>query len=105
MGNKQKTEDFVHIGNIIPNALKNCRRQPDSDMGRVWEIWNHAVGEMIAKDAQPSAFKGRLLIVNVSSSAWLQNLQFEKKEIIRKVNAGLGKSQVKDIQFKVGKLK
>jgi predicted nucleic acid-binding Zn ribbon protein len=105
MSDKKNTKDFVHIGNIIPNALKNYRRQPDSGMGKVWEIWNHAVGKMIAENATPSAFKGKLMIVNVSSSAWIQNLQFEKDEIIKKVNAGLGKRQVEDIQFKVGPLK
>jgi len=105
MSDKKNTNDFVHIGNIIPNALKNYRRQPDSGMGKVWEVWNDAVGKMIAENARPSAFKGKLMIVNVSSSAWIQNLQFEKDEIIKKVNAGLGKRQVQDIQFKVGPLK
>ncbi len=105
MSAKKNTDDFVHIGSIIPNALKKYRQQPDSGMGKVWEVWNHAVGEMIAENARPSAFRGGLLIVNVSSSAWLQNLQFEKDEIIKRVNAGLGKHQVKEIQFKIGTLK
>lgn len=105
MSIRKNTEDFVHIGDILPNALKNYRRIPDSDMGKIWEIWNDAVGEMIAENARPSAFKGKLLIVNVNSSAWINNLRFAKDEIIRKVNAGLGKPRVRDIQFRIGPLK
>jgi predicted nucleic acid-binding Zn ribbon protein len=40
--------------------------------------------------------------VSVSSSAWLQQLRFQKAEMIALVNAALGDARVEDIKFKIG---
>jgi len=40
--------------------------------------------------------------VNVIDSAWLQQLWFLKKDIIRKVNDSLGEDLVGEIKFKIG---
>ena len=61
-----------------------------------------AVGEVIARNARPGAFKGKLLLVNVTSSTWAHQLQFLKKDIIKKVNDALGKELVEEIKFKIG---
>jgi predicted nucleic acid-binding Zn ribbon protein len=57
---------------------------------------------VIAANTRPAAFKGNLLIVNATSSSWLQQLRFLKPEILQKVNHVLGNVSVKDIKFKVG---
>ena len=71
-------------------------------MIRIWDIWEGAVGETIAKHTRPAAFKGQLLQVNVESSSWLYHLNFLKKELIEKINAALGKPLVSELTFKVG---
>ena len=68
------------------------------------EIWNQIVGESVSKNAQPSAFKGRLLLVEVNSSVWMHQLQFLKEDIIRKINETMGEEVVEDIKFKIGTL-
>ena len=73
-------------------------------MTAVWDIWAPTVGPVLAENAQPAAFKGRLLLVHVSSSVWLHQLQFMKLELIEKVNAACGKKLVEDITFKIGPL-
>jgi predicted nucleic acid-binding Zn ribbon protein len=55
-----------------------------------------------AQIRRPAAFKGKLLIVNVTDSAWLQQLWFLKKDIIGKVNGCLGEDLVEEIKFKIG---
>lgn len=98
------TKEFVHIGNIIQNALAGYRRKTDSELVRIWEIWDNAVGPAIFENARPAAFKGKLLIINVTSSTWIHALQFQKDIIIEKINNALGKKLVNEIQFKVGSL-
>jgi predicted nucleic acid-binding Zn ribbon protein len=68
----------------------------------VWRVWDRLVGENIARNARPAAFKGSLLLVYVTSSTWLHHLQFQKKEIVNRLNDDLGQSLVSDIKFKVG---
>ena len=102
MKNSKNIEEFVHIGNIIGNVLKTCRNDFDENLSQVWGKWDEAVGDGIAKNARPEAFKGTLLLVNVTSSTWMHQLQFLKKDILKQINQALGKDLVKEIKFKIG---
>ena len=104
MKNSKNLEEFEHIGNIIHNVLKTCRSDFDENLSQVWGKWNGAVGDGIAKNAQPKAFKGKLLLVHVTSSTWMHQLQFLKKDIIKQINHALGKELVEEIKFKIGPL-
>ena len=95
-------KEFEHIGNIIGNVLKACRNDFDENLAQVWGRWDEAVGNGIAKNARPAAFKGNLLLVNVTSSTWMHQLQFLKNDIIKQINQTLGKELVKEIKFKIG---
>ena len=92
----------VHIRNIIDKVLTSCRHDTNADLTEIWALWDNVVGQMIAENAQPAAFKGRILLVHVSSSIWIQQLQFLKKDIILMVNSALKKDLVEDIKFKIG---
>ena len=103
MGKERKDdESMVHIGTVLSRVVGDCRGPADSDLTRVWSIWNRAVGEAVASNAQPWAFKGTLLLVHVSSSTWLHHLGFMKDEILEKVNDALGRKMVEEIKFKIG---
>jgi predicted nucleic acid-binding Zn ribbon protein len=105
MDDPQKRSDFVHIGRILDNVLKSYRTESDSGLRDVWHLWDAAVGEAIAQNARPAAFKGNLLIVHVSNSSWLHQLQFFKKDLISAINTALGQPLLTDIRFKIGPLK
>ncbi len=98
---KDKTK-LVHIGSIIDTVLKTCRRESDGELIQVWHVWDGIVGDVIAKNAKPAAFKGRILLVYVSSSTWIHQLQFLKAEMIGKLNQALGKQLIDDLKFKIG---
>jgi len=98
----KEKRSFVHIGSVLRDMLKNSRLETDTSLIKVWDIWQEAVGDVIAANTRPAAFKGNLLIVNATSSSWLQQLRFLKPEILQKVNHVLGNVSVKDIKFKVG---
>ena len=102
MVKSKKNGEFVHIGDIINSVLKTCRRGCDEELSQVWSLWKSAVGDVIAKNTKPEAFKGALLLVHVTSPTWIHQLQFLKKDIINKVNQALGKELVQDIKFKIG---
>jgi len=102
MKTKKDKSKFVHIGSIIEGVLKNYRREPDGELIRVWHVWDNIVGDVISKNAKPAAFKGRILLVHVTSPAWVHQLQFLKKEMIAKLDEALGKSLIDDLKFKIG---
>ena len=73
-------------------------------MTDVWDIWTRVMGEPLAQNTQPAAFKGKILLVHVSSSVWLHQLQFMKQDLIEKVNDACGCRLVEEIKFKIGPL-
>jgi predicted nucleic acid-binding Zn ribbon protein len=94
--------EFVHIGRILDGVLKNYRREPDVELTTVWSLWDRVVGASIADNAKPAAFKGRILLVHVTSSTWIHQLQFSRKDIIAQLNRALGKTLIEEIKFKIG---
>ena len=92
------------MGEVLPSLLKSIRSGSDAQLVHIWELWDGLVGPNIAKNARPAAFKGKLLLVEVSSSTWMHQLQFLKSDIIRKINDALGEEMVAEIKFKIGTL-
>ena len=101
---RKKQKELVPLGTVLPNLLKSIRTGSDAQLVEVWELWDDVVGETIAKNARPAAFKGKLLLVEVSSSTWMHQLQFLKADIIEKINDAFGKEMVDEIKFKIGSM-
>jgi hypothetical protein len=71
---------------------------------RVFGVWNKAVGEVLARHAQPAAVRGKKLTVTVDSSAWMQQLSLLKPEIIGNLNQMLGENAVESITLRLGEV-
>ena len=61
--------------------------------------WPTAVGEKIAENTTVQDVKHGVLFVRANSPVWAQELQFQKKEVLFKINSALGKKTIKDIRF------
>jgi hypothetical protein len=72
--------------------------------GRIWLIWDDAVGAQIAAKARPVSFRDGMLTVAVANSPWMQQLTFLKQGIIGKLNELLGCDLVRDIFLKSGRV-
>jgi predicted nucleic acid-binding Zn ribbon protein len=72
--------------------------------GRIWVVWESAVGSRIASHAVPTAFREGTLTLAVDSAPWMQQLSFLKRELVAKVNGELGEEMVKDLYLKAGKI-
>jgi predicted nucleic acid-binding Zn ribbon protein len=102
---RSRNKDFTHIGSLIEQLQSRVRKNSNRDLSALWDCWDSLVGPLVAANAQPAVFKGKLLLVHVSSSTWLQQLQFLKSDMIRKINTSLGQHLVEEIKFKIGPLK
>lgn len=103
MSDKKRTA-CEPIANIIGDLVRNCQGGEGQSARIVWGFWDRVVGEMLARNAQPAAFRQRTLVVHVSSSVWLQELHFQKKDLIERLNQAAGGCVVDDIRFKLGAL-
>lgn len=71
---------------------------------RVWEVWEEAVGRLVARKAQPKKIQHGKLFVTVGNSVYLQEMQFYKMHIRDAVNQRLGAPVIKDIFFVLGRV-
>jgi hypothetical protein len=62
-------------------------------------VWGDIVGTRMAKATKPVRIERGELLIEVKSSAWKQQIQMMKPDIIRKLNQRLGKGTVKKIRF------
>ena len=104
MAKKDKDSKLIHISDILDSALGKYRPAMDLQMTNIWDAWDEAVGKPIAMNAKPDSFKDGVLIVNVSSSAWIHQLKFLEKEMILNINKQLDQMLVKQLRFKIGKI-
>lgn len=92
----------IQIGEIIGKVVQDFGRDADLGMIEVWKLWDNMFESPLSENTRPAAFRGKVLVVHVTSSAWIQELQFRKKDIISKINSTLGRDQVTEIKFKIG---
>ena len=82
------------LSNIEQQENWRSRRQ----FRRIVEIWPKAVGYAVARQTRPVGIQRQILQVATASSAWAQNLAFERRQILEKLNAQLTLTLV-DIRF------
>jgi predicted nucleic acid-binding Zn ribbon protein len=95
-------KNFAPLGQVIDKVVHQYRPQMDQTLIKVWDVWHAAVGDIVAENAQPAAFKRDILLVHVSNSTWLHHLRFMEKELIDNINRSLGETQVRTLKFKIG---
>ncbi len=104
MGRNKKDDNLIHIGDILGKTLNQFRPAKDTQMLKIWDIWDQAVGSPIAMNAKPESFKDGSLIVNVSSSSWIHQLKFLEKDMIANLNKMIGNNLIRNIRFKIGNI-
>lgn len=70
----------------------------------VKKIWPECVGPGISKKTSPIRLIGQTLYCSAASSAWLTELNYQKKDIIEKINAAIGEQAVAQIIFRIGRV-
>lgn len=103
MAQAGRKREFEHLGGALGGLL--ARFDPEGRMRvyRVWDFWGEAVGPAIAERARPYRLRDGVLMVQVSSHTWMQELQFLKEEIRAKLNARLGGELLRDLHFVPGR--
>jgi predicted nucleic acid-binding Zn ribbon protein len=87
------------LNRVLGSLQKQEAWQEQQQFQRLLKCWPKIVGPVVAAQARPVALSQRgLLKVATSSSAWAQNLAFERQRIMEKLNTKLTKPLV-DLHF------
>jgi predicted nucleic acid-binding Zn ribbon protein len=83
--------------------LNALQRQPNwriqRQLQQICTCWIEIVGSVVAAQTRPVAIQRQVLHVSVSSPGWAQNLAFERRHILSKLNTRFVNEQLVDIRF------
>jgi hypothetical protein len=93
---------------VLIKDILNKFIEENTEMPRIlWEFkiagaWRKINPENVAKNSAPDKLIGGVLYVNAKNSAWAQQINLLKSDIMLKLNAFMGTRAVKDIRLKTG---
>ena len=88
-----------HIGGALKKLIKTAGLEKGIAQQKALEIWSEIVGETVSKNTEPISIEHGSLNIKTATPVWRQELQFQKKNIIEKLNKKLNKKLIKDIRF------
>ena len=89
-----------HIAKSLKESLKKAGLYQGVKSIKILELWPKVVGEKIANKTEANYINNGTLFVEVFNSTWRQELQFQKKDIIEKLNKEIKEKIVREIKFK-----
>ncbi|MGB4549480.1 MAG: DUF721 domain-containing protein [Syntrophales bacterium] len=104
MKRRRRQKDLLKLGDVLNKALKRREVFVPFEDHKLLEIWRKSVGPQIATRTHPENIRRGTLFVRVSTSVWMQELQFMKKEIIAGINRFYGRETVQNIRFVIGEI-
>jgi len=93
------------IQTLLGGLLKN--RQLVASMRRVMvmSLWEQVVGTPVAQKSWPEKVTDGVLTIGVNSHAWAAELETLKPQILARYRQLLGRSALKDVEFRIGRRK
>jgi predicted nucleic acid-binding Zn ribbon protein len=93
---------FKSLNHILVTVENQPQWQEYQQFQRLLTRWAEVVGTSIALQTRPYAISNDVLYVATSGSGWVQELQFKRRLILKKLNTELSTSLI-DIRFSTTK--
>ncbi len=90
------------LDSVLAGVLGDLGLEAAAVAYRVGECWLQAVGADVARHARPAGIRSGVLVVNVDSSVWSQQLQLSRDEILAALKREMGAEAPRELRFRVG---
>ncbi|MFZ6017611.1 MAG: DUF721 domain-containing protein [Nitrospirota bacterium] len=85
---------------FIPPILKGLGIEDGAKLAMIKKEWRNLFNEPLSLHMSPSMLSEGEILLNVDSPAWLQQLNFYKEDIIKK----MGSYGIRSVRFRLGKV-
>lgn len=92
------------IGNIVAQLITARgygRIQADADFA---DAWSKAIGPALARFTRAGRLRRGILEVTAANSLTIQELTFQKQQVLKKLQADLPDAKIRDLKFRVGNI-
>ncbi|MGD8414520.1 MAG: DUF721 domain-containing protein [Candidatus Latescibacterota bacterium] len=90
---------FTKVGELLPSILSRLGLEQRFKEQKILALWPTIVGDELASRTQATRVDRGVLHVRVDHGAWMQELHFMEKELLRKLRAQAPGVKLKKIQF------
>lgn len=87
------------MGGVLGRVLQQLGLGREMAGWRAVSAWPELVGPRVAGHTRAVAFRDGTLHVEVEGSAWMQELGYLKRDLVRRINQQLGIADVRDVRF------
>jgi len=87
------------LGSILPGLMRQLGLEDRAIGWRAVSEWPALAGERVARHSRATGFRDGILTVEVEGSAWMHELGFLSRELVRRVNDHLGAEVVREVKF------
>ncbi len=94
---------MVGIGQVVPQVLRDLGFEKAQLLSQLSEAWPSVVGEEAATHARPDLLRKGELEVMVDSSAWANEIQMRRVEILDGLREALGADAPTSLRLRVGR--
>ncbi len=104
MSRRKRTKGpLTSVGEVLNSVMTGLEMPEDIELkGNVFLAWEEIIGDA-GPHSRPFRFKGSTLIVEVTESAWINELSMRKTDIINRLESAVGEKVVEDIRFEIKK--
>ena len=95
-----KKTNLNKLSDVIKGVMSNPKIRRKMEELDVLEVWEDLLGNNLNKYVKETKIYNKVLYVKFHFFTLRNELKFQKKEMIEKINEQLGKSLIKDIIFK-----
>lgn len=87
------------VARVMSRVLRDLGLEQDVLGWRVVSEWSDLVGPPVANHTRAVAYRNGVVHVEVEGSAWMHELGYLKRDLIKKINGQLGSAYVRDVRF------
>lgn len=96
---KGKKSSASNLQDLLPSMVRRKGWEKQLDLHRIFPEWKELVSEDFANHSVPLKIERDVLWLEVENSAWLQQLQYGKYELLEDLNAFLRLGHLQDIRM------
>jgi len=87
------------VGDLLGGVFRKLGLTEEVARQGAVQRWEEVVGERIAEVSRATSVAGGVLFVQVASSAWLNELNLMRQDILARLNAGRKEGRIERIVF------
>ena len=95
-------KNIIPISDVLKSVFEKIESKDLLSRDQIEEAWKSIVGERAASHSRPSTIRNGVLTVQIESSVWMQELDFQKRSILKGLKKRFGKDRISEIRFKIG---